>query len=310
MIEVAGDTERVHDPVIAQHGGRYYIFSTGGRPGEGVIPMRESEDMRSWKLSGAVFPSLPEWAVKEIPKARGAWAPDISWFNGRYHLYYSVSSFGSRNSAIGLATNLTLDPKSPDYKWVDEGMVLRSFEDRDDWNAIDPNVAIENETSVWLVWGSFWSGIKMKRLDPQTGKLSTSHTAMYSLASRPREKPISGSVEAPFIFRKGNYWYLFVSFDFCCRGAESTYKVAVGRAETITGPYKDRQGRLMIEGGGTTVVEATTQKWRGAGHQAVFTEGGTDYLVFHAYDALTGRSHLRVSTLMWEEGWPRAARLP
>jgi len=76
------------------------------------------------------------------PEARGAWAPDISYFNGRYHLYYALSTFGSRNSAIGLATSPTLDPADPKYAWTDEGMVLRSFQDKDDWNAIDPNLAL------------------------------------------------------------------------------------------------------------------------------------------------------------------------
>jgi arabinan endo-1,5-alpha-L-arabinosidase len=124
-----------------------------------------------------------------------------------------VSSFGSRNSAIGLATTRTLDPSSSDYRWVDEGMVLRSYVETDDWNAIDPNLVIEDEKNVWLTWGSFWGGIKMRRVDPATGKLSETDTTMHSLSSRTREQPVNGAVEAPFIVRHGDYWYLFVSFD-------------------------------------------------------------------------------------------------
>ena len=84
---------------------------------------------------------------------------------------------------------------------------------------------------MWLTWGSFWGGIKMRRVDPATGKLSTTDTTLHSLTSRPREQPISGSVEAPFIVRHGGYWYLFVSFDRCCRGADSTYNIVVGRSQ-------------------------------------------------------------------------------
>ena len=210
--------------------------------------------------------------------ARNAWAPDISYFNGKYHLYYSVSSFGSRNSAIGLATTRTLDPSSPDYRWTDEGMVLRSYQDKDDWNAIDPNLVLDGDRA-WLVWGSFWGGIKMRRVDPSSGKLSAADETMHSLSSRPREQPINGSVEAPFIVRHGDYWYLFVSFDRCCRGAQSTYNVVVGRSRSVTGPYVDRSGKPMTEGGGTLVIEATTPTWRGPGHPAVFSEGGKDYHV-------------------------------
>ena len=288
MLALGGDTA-LHDPVIIKEGDTYYVFATGGRRGQNCVPIHASKDLKHWTRIGYVFEELPEWAPKEIPGTRGIWAPDISFFNGKYHLYYSVSTFGKNSSAIGLAVNETLDPNSPRYKWVDRGMVVRSTEGLDDWNAIDGNIAIEDNGRVWLNWGSFWGGIKMRRIEPATGMLSAEDTQLYSLARRPRS--VDGAVEAPFLIRRDGYWYLFVSFDFCCRGAKSTYNVRVGRSRDITGPYVDRDGTPMMEGGGTLVIEATEGAWRGAGHQAVLREGGVDYLVFHAYDATTGRSH-------------------
>jgi arabinan endo-1,5-alpha-L-arabinosidase len=184
VLTLEGDVSPVHDPVVMKEQKTYYVFCTGGRSGRGVIPIRTSQDLRTWQASGFVFESLPEWATREIPQARNAWTPDIAFLNGKYHLYYSVSSFGSRNSAIGLATTKTLNPSSADYKWVDQGMVLRSYQDKDDWNAIDPNLVIENRRNVWLTWGSFWGGIKVRRVDPATGKLSTTGTTPHSLSSR------------------------------------------------------------------------------------------------------------------------------
>jgi arabinan endo-1,5-alpha-L-arabinosidase len=311
-LELTGDLAPVHDPVAIKDKNTYYVFSTGGRNGEGVIPIRTSTDMHAWKASGFVFKSLPEWATREVPGARNAWAPDISYFNGKYRLYYSVSTFGSRNSAIGLATNRTLDASSDGYRWTDEGLVLRSRQDADDWNAIDPNLVIENSTRHWLVWGSFWSGIKMRRVDPENGKLSPSDDTMYALASRPREDPIHGAVEAPFIVRHDPYWYLFVSFDRCCRGAESTYNIRVGRSSDVTGPYLDKNGVKLSEGGGSLVLEAATARWRGPGHPGFLREGSADFMFFHAYFG-EGRgrgSALQISTLAWEDGWPVAAALP
>ena len=313
MLDLAGDLS-VHDPVMIKEGDTYYVFSTGGGRRSGIIPIRSSEDMYNWKRCGSVFEQLPEWCVQEIPGTRGAWAPDISYFNGKFHLYYSVSTFGKNNSAIGLVTNKTLDPESPAYKWEDHGMVLRSTAGEDDWNAIDANLVIEDEEKLWLSWGSFWSGIKMKRIDPVTGKLSAEDTNLYSLSGRPREEshrtpPVEGAVEAPFIVKHGDYWYLFVSFDFCCRGANSTYNVVVGRSKTITGPYVDRDGRPMIEGGGTQVIKATGENWKGPGHNGIYMEPDSDFLVFHAYDGKTGRSELKISTMTWPDGWPKVAEL-
>lgn len=315
MLELTGDLG-VHDPVIIKEDDTYYVFATGGRRGRGYVPVLCSPDMQTWTQCGHAFAELPEWAPVEIPGTRGIWAPDISYFNGLYHIYYSVSTFGKNNSAIGLATNATLDRSSPDYKWVDHGMVIRSTQGETDWNAIDANIAVEDNGRVWMTWGSFWSGIKMRRIDPETGKLSDEDTTLYSLASRPREgehqtPPVEGALEAPFLIRHDGYWYLFVSFDFCCRGANSTYNVVVGRSKKITGPYVDREGKPMPEGGGTTVIKATeTGHWRGPGHNAVFREGDQDYLVFHAYDGQTGRSELKISTMEWIDGWPVVAELP
>jgi arabinan endo-1,5-alpha-L-arabinosidase len=311
MLALDGDLSPVHDPVMIKERDTYYVFCTGGRNGSGVLPIRTSKDLRTWTRTGFVFPhSLPEWTKTEIPRATNAWAPDIARHNGKYLLYYSVSSFGSRDSAIGLVTNTTLDPSSPDYRWIDEGMVVRSFQDKDDWNAIDANLFVEDERSVWLTWGSFWGGIKMRRVDPDTGQLSASDTTLHSLSSRPRAQPIGGAVEAPFIVKRGRYFYLFVSFDRCCRGAMSTYNVRVGRAERVTGPYVDRSGVALTDGGGTLVLEATTLAWRGPGHQAIVADAARDLMLFHAYPAQGRGSSLFISTMVWEDGWPRVGVLP
>jgi arabinan endo-1,5-alpha-L-arabinosidase len=308
VLQLTGDLERVHDPVIIRSGGSYYVFSTNRAP-QGHIPIRCSDDLHRWTLCGAVFAELPAWVNNEIPGARSLWAPDISSVDGRYFLYYSASTFGSNRSAIGLAINQTLNRNSPEYAWVDQGPVIQSYK-QDPYNCIDPNLVIDQQGNAWLVFGSFWTGIKVRRLDRATGKLSSADATLYSLASRtggPNQP--GGAIEAPFLCRHGNYYYLFASFDFCCRGAKSTYNVRVGRSKDVTGPYIDRDGKPMMDGGGTLLLEGN-ERWRGPGHNGILQRPEGDITVFHAYDGTTGRSSLQISTIDWHDGWPEFGVLP
>src|SRR5262245_12639076 len=218
-----GEIQGVHDPSIIKEGKVFYLFCTG--PG---IPIRTSTDLFNWQRSGIVFNEQPKWRGEEF-RGRSMWAPDISYFGGSFHLYYAISQFGRNRSIIGLATNKTLDRDSPDYRWEDKGKVIET-QTSDDWNAIDPNIVLDENQTPWLVMGSFWSGIKMRRIDAETGLLSEADTKLYSLASRP-DRP--RAVEAPFMIRRGEMYYLFVSFDRCCRGVDSTYKTMVGRSKTV-----------------------------------------------------------------------------
>ncbi len=206
---------------------------------------------------------------------------------------------------IGLATNTTLDPNSADYAWADEGMVIRSTP-ADKWNAIDPNFGLDAEGVPWLAFGSFWDGIKMRRLDPSTGKPTESDSNLYALASRN-----GGPIEAPAIISRANYFYLFVGFDFCCRGADSTYNIRVGRAASITGPYVDRDGKGMDQDGGTLILEGK-DRYRGPGGQMVYLDAGTYRLVYHVYDAFdSGIPKLRIRDITWaSDGWPSVDAAP
>ncbi len=305
VFKLEGDISPIHDPTIIRQGKTYYVFATN-RFAEKLTPIFCSQDLSQWKFCAHVFDAVPEWALKEIPGARGIWAPDISYVNGKYLLYYSVSTFGSNQSAIGLITNRTLDPNSPNYRWVDEGMVIRSTRE-DDWNAIDPNLIIDDSGNMWLALGSFWGGIKMRRLDPKTGKLSPNDTTLYSLASRrPLDPP---AIEAPAIVRHEKYYYLFVSFDFCCRGKNSSYKIMVGRSKKITGPYLDHTGKPLLAGGGTLLMSGS-DTWRGPGGQSILLDAVADLLVFHSYNVTTGKPSLQISTIIWEDGWPQVGVLP
>lgn len=321
VYHLQGDYPFAHDPSIAKDGRTYYVFATGKAKGGGQLPVRCSDDLEHWHLCGQVFDAIPQWIQEKSPGTTELWAPDVTFEHGEYRLYYAYSLFGKNASGIGLATNKTLDSRSPGYRWVDHGLVLESKSD-DDFNAIDPNYIEDAQHQAWLSFGSFWGGIKMRALDPKTGMLSTSNTRLYSLAARskpehlapqksdpehPTLPPEWQAIEAPFIFAHEDYYYLFVSWDLCCRGIKSSYRTMVGRSKSVTGPYVDETGQLMLQGGGTLLLGAN-KRWLGPGGESVMhLDDGSDLIVFHAYDATTGRPALQISSLVWNNGWPFTA---
>jgi arabinan endo-1,5-alpha-L-arabinosidase len=294
---------------MIKDGNMFYVFCTGSG-----ISMFSSPDMVMWKPEKRVFDTAPEWVAKELPGFRNSmWAPDISYYKGNYYLFYACSSFGSNSSCIGVAMNKTLHTDSPDYKWVDLGMVIRSVTGRDLWNAIDPNLIVDDAGTPWLDFGSFWTGMKLVKLkDDLTGIAYPQE--WYTVARRFRDPYTAdrsagaAQIEAPFIFKHGTYYYLFVSWDKCCSGLRSTYKVAYGRSTKVTGPYLAKDSVDMAKGGGTIIAQGDTN-YVAVGHQGVISFDGKDFLLYHGYDAHdNGRSKLIIRKLIWgADGWATLA---
>ena len=308
--QLEGNISPVHDPSIIRQGDTYYVFSTDLGGGAGAqIPWRFSPDLRKWEKGGYVFDALPNWAREAVPGTDAIWAPDVSYVNGRYLLYYACSTFGKNSSAIGLATNMTLDPKAPGFAWKDEGLVFQSGP-ADDFNAIDPNHVVDRNGNHWLAFGSFWGGLKLIQLDPATGKPRPGDKQLYSLAKRPTDDPAEDAIEAPFIIERQGLYYLFCSFDFCCRGERSNYYTVVGRSRAVTGPYGDKNRYAMADGNGTVVLAHNpSSRWLGPGGCSILQDGASDYIVYHAYDARReGTPTLRIAPLTWsDDGWLTAA---
>lgn len=286
------------DPAVIQaENGSFYIFATGKG-----LPVYHSTNLVEWEKIGTVFDTpVPAWSKKAIPETDGIWAPDIVKLNDTYFVYYCVSSFGSQRSVIGVATNSTLDHTSPDYKWVDQGLVIESFPGKNDFNAIDPAAFQQADGRAFMVWGSFWGGVKSIELDPETGKPLEADPVISAVAARPNH-----AVEGAYMVHHGEYYYLFVSYDSCCDGAESTYRVMVGRSENPLGPYVDFQNKPMTEGGGTLVL-SNNDNWRGPGHNSVLTTEKGSWIVHHTYDTfnLDKQRILQIRPIYWTDaGWP------
>ncbi len=322
------DTLMTHDPVMAYEQGTYYLLSTGMG-----LQWATSKDRKTWVVQPTPFiENLPEWTHDSVPGFRNhVWAPDIVRWHDRWLLAYSCSTFGKNTSAIGL-----MSAKRLNGQWRDEGCLVASREKRDNWNAIDPCLIVDDQDQLWMAWGSFWDGIQLAKVSlpfPEedstgpAGKTIEAPSGAVGGAGAPRTiarrcapkdtllaapNPTSkyagrNAIEAPFILKHGGWYYLFVSWDYCCRGAKSNYRVAVGRSRLVDGPYLDRDGRDMAQGGGTLFLEGDKVEFEAAGHCAAYDlPTGESIFICHGYStALDGQAILIQRPITWtDDGWP------
>jgi arabinan endo-1,5-alpha-L-arabinosidase len=304
--QMTGDVQ-IHDPSVIEIGGQFVAVGTGQQgPTHGAIRAKTSPDGVRWADAGLIGQGPPAWAQAALGfRPSNVWAPSISQRGQTVFLYYCLSSFGHNTSAIGLMTNPSFDPLKPGGGWQDQGLVLKST-DGDDFNAIDPFRIDASDGRAYLAFGSFWSGIKLSELNPETGKLLRADAPPVALASRH-----GGAIEAASILEHDGRFTLFASFDQCCKGVASTYNIRVGRADRIEGPYRDRDGKAMLEGGGSVLL-ATAGRFIGPGGQEAVKTSKGDWLAYHYYDGDgAGASKLQFSPIIWSaEGWPQLGPLP
>ncbi|MBT9394836.1 family 43 glycosylhydrolase [Hymenobacter sp. NST-14] len=288
-----------HDPsTIVKDGNKYWVFTTG----QGVGSLY-STDLINWQPGPRpvfVNNGYPAWINPKVPGFQGNfWAPECVFMNGKYYLYYSCSTFGSNVSAIGLATNVTLDPSSPNYNWVDEGEVI-STNSGSNVNAIDPAIFRDTNDEVWLSYGSFFGGIRITQLSATTGKV---------LNAGNQAAVVSNDPEAAYLTKHGGYYYMFFNRGSCCRGVNSTYYIMVGRSTSPTGPYLDQNGVSLNNGGGTLVLNVSG-RYVGPGHAGTYEENGTTYFSHHYYDGDdNGAPKLGLTRLTWDAAaWPVVSR--
>lgn len=310
---MATDAPLVHDPVMAYEDGTYYLYCTGHD-----INQMTSTDGKLWNVSrrGVLDGRVPAWTHDSVPGFENhIWAPDVIRYRDKWYLAYSCSTFGKNTSAIGLLSNSSLADADG---WKDEGCIVASQMDRDNWNAIDPNFIIDEQGNPWMTFGSFWDGIQMVRLDntmhiakgEKTFTIARRYNASQTSAEPNPTSEYAGTnaIEAPFIFFHDGYYYLFVSWDYCCRGAKSNYRVAVGRSKSVAGPYLDRDGKDMRDGGGTLFTEGDKKEFEAMGHCSVYNFEGRDSFFCHGY-RMDGSSVLVKYGIKWERladgtGWP------
>ncbi|HZZ26912.1 MAG TPA: family 43 glycosylhydrolase [Pirellulales bacterium] len=293
--QLSGEID-AHDPSdVIEDGSTYYYFATG----QGIVS-RSSTDLTSWTTGPSVFATQPAWTTAAVPGFSGFfWAPDVIFQNNQYYMYYAVSTFGSKVSAIGLATSPTLNPSAPNYAWTDQGAVIQSG-NSSNFNAIDPYILQDTDGHMWMSYGSYNAGIFVVEMDPSTGKRLA--------GAVPVNVADNTSIEASALIKHGNYYYLMVNWGTCCSGIDSTYEVRMGRSTSPTGPFLDQNGVNLLNGGGTLFYDDDGARV-GPGQFAFSTNNGQDQFSYHYYDGnRNGAPTFGLSNLYWTaDGWPSVA---
>ncbi|KAL5335456.1 glycosyl hydrolase [Aspergillus crustosus] len=318
----------IHDPSITRVGSTFYSYSVG--PG---MVIHESPSLDGpWTQTGTVLSG-----DSIIPKGdrKAPWAPNTIQIGDTFYCYYAVSNAGCRDSAIGLSSSKSPGPGG----WTDQGLIIQSGNGDganrfplDQSNTIDPNIFVDFDGAVYMVFGSFWTGIWQIPLQPDLksvaevdGNLDARHLAAEPgviFRGRKNANAICGDVtgahpvEGAFLAYHAPYYYLWFSWGRCCefksekmRNSGKEYRIRVGRSKNVRGPFVDKQGTDLVDGGGETVYGSQGEVFAPGG-QGVLTDEFGDVLYYHylntsiSYDFWEAR--LGYNRLEYVDGWPVA----
>ncbi len=241
------DPGMMYDPVTR----KYYSYATDVYgPMIGVedrvgIPVRSSTDLVHFTYEGSVLsPAAIAQARdngKQYKPTHNFWAPYCEYVRGEYRLYYSATrAFGSSESRIWLAT-----AKHPLGPFENRGVVVDSWGTDDTYpNAIDPHIVWDGD-DCYIVYGSFFGGIYIKALNPDTGLSADGNPRNLGqcIARKARRPRLDGPEGPAIVFvPETGYYYLFLSYGWL----GNTYDIRVGRSKSVTGPYVDRRGRNLV----------------------------------------------------------------
>ncbi|ROW04573.1 hypothetical protein VMCG_05102 [Cytospora schulzeri] len=286
------------DPALIRRSsdGVYFRFNTNT-----YIDIMTSDTLSGpWTTVGNV---LPDGSKIDISDSQALWAPMVIEQDSTYILYYSVSTLGSRNSAIGYATSTTMESGS----WVDHGSIGIESTTDSDYNAIDPTMILV-DGKYHLSFGSYGEDIMQVAVnsDARTINGSPSQTIYQPTGTH--------QVEASFPYEHDGYYYMFWSEGQANRYATAKpvaggeYKVRVCRSSAIGGTYTDEDGTSCLEGGGNYVLESHGQVY-GPGGQGILDDPTYGPIMYYRYVNTTigyavADYQWGWNVIDWVNGWP------
>ena len=287
------------DPFVLRWEGRYIAYGTGSWVDGRVFEILESPDLASWtRVGGAMEPAAAELGTDY-------WAPEVVEADGRFWLYYSV---GHGDTAHHLRVAVADHPFGP---FRDAGVNLTPHERF----AIDPHPFRDVDGTWYLYYARdvltaarVGTQIAVAVLPSMTTLAGPGTTVLEASADwqlYEAQRSMYGAtydwytLEGPAIrHRDGTYYCFYSGGSWLTEG----YAVAWASAPSPLGPWTEpaaEAGRLLA---------AVPGHVRGPGHNSIVTtHGGTDVLVYHAWDEASTKRMMCIDALEWQDDGPHTS---
>jgi len=269
------------DPSAVKVGDTYWATATTSNWAP-AFPLLESKDLINWQLRGHVFTKLPEWADYYF------WAPEISYDNGKYYVYYSAHKRGG-NLCLAVAS-----ADKPEGPYTDHGPLMCQ-----EAGSIDAWPMRDKKGKLYLIWKEDGNSVKLPtpiwamEMNEERTKLIGEKKELF----RNDAKWEGNLVEGVSMIRHDDYYYAFYAGAGCC-GRACSYGIGVARAKDLLGPWEKYSGNPLI---------AATDEWKCPGHGTPVTKDGKFYFLYHAYDresnVYTGRQGVLSEFNFTPDGW-------
>ena len=240
------------DPAAIVHDDIFYLYTGHDEQEVGVDGFLMNDwlvfsttDMVNWKSHG------PRLAISDFSWASGqAWAAHVVEKNDKFYWYVTVEHGSIPGKSIGVAVSDS--PLGPFEDAIGEALITNDMTTHSDifWDDIDPAIFIDDDGSAYLYWGN--TVLKYAKLKDN----------MIELDGSIQTIDVPSFTEAPWVFKKGDNYYLTYS-------AKFPEVIDYAMASSPEGPwtYKGRLNDL--------VPNSPTN------HQGVIEFKGDWYFVYH-----------------------------
>jgi arabinan endo-1,5-alpha-L-arabinosidase len=177
---------------------------------------------------------------------------------------------------------------------------------------IDPMVFMDPETSkCFLYWGSGFLPIKVQELGRDHMSFASDSEPIDLVGPNPVKGAFPRLVEAAWVIRREDFYYLFYSGDNCC-GPDAEYGVMVARSRSPTGPFETLEEARGVP---HSLMLYKSERWLAPGHNSIVADkAGQHWIVYHAIDVkcprqrqedeINSRRILLIDKIRWRDGWP------